>query len=377
MSSNVTVHEIRPGESLGAFIDLGWAINSTDPHWISPLRMTLRAALDRSKHPFHQHADVAYIMATNGGRPVGRIAAIQNHRHNEFHEDRVGFFGLFESYDDQGIAAALLDGAAKWLRQRGCTSMRGPVNFSMNDEISSPGILVEGFAHPPVIMMGHNPPYYERLIEAAGFEKARDLIAFWFDDPASSPQRGARGLERLLERNGATIRPLDMKRFRADVDAIKSVYNSAWSRNWGFVPMTDAEFEHLASEFRPIVDPDLCLIAEADGEPIGFSLTIPDFNQAIRHVRGGRLLPFGVFKLLWHRRRINSMRVMTLGFKPQYQHAGLGPAFYIRTWLTGVEKGYDRGEGSWVLEDNHEMMRPLERMGGRAHKRYRVYERDL
>jgi hypothetical protein len=271
----------------------------------------------------------------------------------------------------------LLEAAADWLRQRNCTTMRGPVNFSTNDEISSPGILVEGFDSPPAIMMSHNPPYYSRLFESAGLCKARDLIAFWFDDPASSPQRGARGLDRLLERNGTTIRALDVRRFREDVDAIKSVYNAAWSRNWGFVPMTDAEFDHLAKEFRPIFDPDLCLIAEASGEAVGFSLALPDFNLAIRHVRGGRLLPFGLPNLLWHKRRIDSMRVMTLGFKPQYQHAGLGPAFYIRTWLTGVSKGYIRGEGSWVLEDNHEMVRALERMGGRPYKRYRLYERLL
>ena len=377
LGSTLSVGEILPDESLREFIGLGWSLNARDPHWISPLRITLAAALDRTKHPFHQHAEVAYLLATRNARPVGRIAAILNHRHNEFHQDTVGFFGLFESENDPATAEALLDAAAQWLRDRGCTSMRGPVNFSTNDEISSPGILVDGFDHPPAIMMSHNPPFYAKLIEDAGFQGARDLFAFWFDDPASTPQLGTRGLERLLKRSGATIRSLDLTRFRQDVDTIKSVYNAAWSRNWGFVPMTDAEFEHLASEFRPIVDPDLCLIAEIDGDPIGFSLALPDFNQAIRHVSRGRLLPLGILKLLWHRRRIDSIRVLTLGFKPQYQHSGLGLAFYLRTWLTGVSKGYVRGEGSWVLENNAEMLRPLERMGGRPYKRYRVYERGL
>jgi len=376
-ASSVLIKEITPDESLRRFIDVAWTINERDPNWIAPLRIAVKNALDRKRHPFHEHAEVAYFLATRAGESVGRIAAIINRRHNEFHDDSTGFFGLFECEDSTNTAEVLLETATNWLRERGCTSVRGPVNLSTNDEISSPGVLVDGFAHRPLLMMAHNPPYYASLLEASGFEKGRDLIAFWFDDPTAGPTRGERTLDRLLERQRATIRPLDMRRFRADVDAIKAVYNSAWTRNWGFVPMTDAEFEHLAKEFRPFVDPDLCLIAEVDGEAIGFSLTLPDLNQALRHVPNGRLFPIGLFRFLWHRRRINSMRVMTVGFTPKYQHAGLGPAFYIRTWQTGVTKGYTRGEGSWVLEENNEMVRPLMRMGGDPYKRYRIYERAI
>jgi GNAT superfamily N-acetyltransferase len=225
-------------------------------------------------------------------------------------------------------------------------------------------------------MMSHNPPYYSALLEGAGLAKARDLYAFHFDDN-TLPQRLTRGFDRVLERAGATIRPLDMRRFREEIEAIKSIYNSAWSRNWGFVPMTDAEFEHLAREFRPIVDPDLCLIAEVGGEPVGFSLALPDLNVALRRIPNGRLLPFGFLKFLWHRRRIRQMRVITLGFRPEYQHLGLGAAFYAQTWQTGVAKGYVRGEASWILEENREMARPMERMGARVSKRYRIYERSI
>jgi GNAT superfamily N-acetyltransferase len=377
VAKGVVVHEIPHGASLGNFIDLAWTVNAGDPAWVPPLRLNLKGVLDRKKHPFHEHADVAYFLALRGGRPAGRIAAILNHRYNEFHNDHVGFFGLFECEDEHTTAQALVEAATSWLRDRGCTVIRGPVNLSTNDELASPGVLIEGFSAPPAVMMTHNPPYYAALLEGTGLVKARDLIAFWFDDPAAVPSRGARTLDRLLERQGATIRALDPKRFRQDVDAIKEVYNAAWTRNWGFVPMTDAEFDHLAREFRFIVDPDLCLIAEVAGEPIGFSLTIPDLNLALRHLSDGRLFPTGLIKLLWHRRRIDSMRVMTLGFKPPYQHAGLGPAFYIRTWQTGVSKGICRGEGSWILEENQEMVRPLERMGGRIYKRYRIFEREL
>lgn len=372
-----TVVEVADRQQTDAFIELAWTINSNDPVWVPPLRMAVRDVLDREKHPFHAHADVQLFLAYRDSRPVGRIAAILNRRHNDFHEDRAGFFGLFECENEPVTAGALLESASAWLRARGCDVIRGPMNLSTNDELASPGVLIEGFSTRPSIMMSHNPPFYARLLEENGFERVRDLLAFWFDGATTVPTRGTRGLDRLLSRSGVTIRALDLRRFGEEVDAIKTIYNAAWSRNWGFVPMTDPEFDHLAKEFRPFVDPDLCLIAEAKGEPIGFSLALPDLNQALRYVPDGRLFPFGLFRFLWHRRRVDSLRVLTLGFKPQYQRSGLGPAFYLRTWQTGVAKGYTQGEGSWVLEDNLEMVRPLERMGGRIHRRYTIFERPL
>jgi hypothetical protein len=374
--SALHVVQLDPDESTREFIDIQWRINARDPNWVAPLRMTVRSGLNRKKHPFHQHAKVALFIARRGRAAVGRIAAIVNRAHNEFHGDSVGFFGLFECLDDPDASAALLGEAEEWLRRHGCTSIRGPVNLSTNDEISSPGILIEGFDSRPVLMMSHNPRYYAALVERKGYVKARDLVAYWFDNPESEPSWGDR-MDRALARAGVTIRALELSRFREDLDRVKEVYNAAWSRNWGFVPMQDAEFEHLAKEFRPIVDPDLCLIAEVGGEPVGFSLALPDLNVALARIPSGRLLPAGIFKLLWHQRRIRSMRVMTLGFKPQYQHAGLGPAFYVRTWQTGVRKGYRCGEAGWILEDNMEMARPLERIGGRIHRRYRIYEKEL
>ncbi|CAN5832883.1 MAG: N-acetyltransferase [Gemmatimonadetes bacterium] len=372
----VSIREIPDGASVDAFIDLAWQINGADPNWVPPLRMSVASALNRRKHPLHQHADTAYFLALRGKRPVGRIAAVVNHLHNEHHAERTGFFGLFECENDPMTAGALLDVAASWLRERGMDAIRGPVNLSTNDEVSSPGVLVEGFDTPPYVMMTHNPAYYGDLLQQAGFSKARDLLAFHFDDPAL-PERLTRGFDRLLQRAGATIRPLEMRRFREEIDTIKGIYNSAWSRNWGFVPMTDAEFEHLAREFKPIVDPDLCLIAEVAGVPVGFSLALPDLNVALRHLPDGRLFPFGLIRLLWHKRSIRQIRVITIGFRHEYQHMGLGAACYARTWQTGVEKGYVRCEGSWILEDNLAMARPLERLGARVSKRYRIFERPL
>jgi GNAT superfamily N-acetyltransferase len=251
------------------------------------------------------------------------------------------------------------------------------MNFSTNEEVSSPGILVDGFDSPPVFMMSHNPPFYGRLLEDAGMQGVKDLVAFWVDDPTQIQHRGRGIIDRILKRERASVRSLDLKQFRQEVDRVKEVYNSAWSLNWGFVPMTDAEFEHMARSFRPVVDPDLCLIAEVDGEPVGVALAVPNLNEAIRHLPDGRLFPFGWAKFLWYKRKVSSMRVLTLGFKPRFQHSGLGTAFYIRTFDTGVARGYSTGEASWILDDNHEMVRALERMGARKYRRYRIYDRAI
>jgi GNAT superfamily N-acetyltransferase len=370
------IREINGRRDIRRFIQVAWRENERDPMWVPPLLMATKKVLDRRKHPFHQHADVAYFLAEKDGQDVGRIAAIVNHLHNEFHEEKTGFFGFFECDDDPEIARALLDTAADWLRARGMERVRGPMNFSTNEEHSSPGILVEGFDTPPVIMMSHNPPYYARLIEAAGFEKSMDLLSYWLEG-LKATDRLVRGVERMATRVGVTVRPLDMKRFDKEVEAIKTVYNAAWSRNWGFVPMTEAEFDHMARELKPIVEPNLCFIAEAEGEPVGFALNLPDFNQALKTLPRGRLFPFGIFRLLWAKRRINAMRAITLGFTPRFQRYGLGALFYLRTLQATVERGSPRGEASWILEDNFEMRRALENMGGEVYKRYRVYEKTL
>ena len=376
LEGELRVRELPRGESFRTFIQLAWTLNAKDPNWVPPLRRNVKAALERT-HPFHRHADVAYFLAERGSRTVGRIAAIVNHRHNEFHGDGVGFYGLFECYDDQAAANALFDAAAEWLRARGCDCIRGPLNFSTNEELGSPGILIEGFDSRPAIMMSHNPPYYEQLHERAGFEKSKDLVAIHFADARTMPEWGAQSEDAVLRRYDARIRSVDLSRFEEEVETIKRVYNAAWSLNWGFVPVTDEEFDLIAREFRPIVDPDLCLIAEVRGEAVGFSLALPDMNEVLARIPDGRLFPLGLLKFLWYRRKVESLRLITFGFKPPYQHAGLGLGFYFRTWRTAAVRGYARGEASWILEDNFKMIRPLERMGGSVHRRYRIYERRL
>ena len=377
MTAPLRVREIPPGESLRPFIDLAWTVNARDPHWVPPLRMAVKTVLDRRKHPFHRHAEVAYLLAERGGRPVGRIAAVVNRQYNEYHQDRTGFFGLFECADDPEAARALVEAAAAWLRARGMERMVGPMNFSTNDELSSPGVLVEGFDTPPVVMMSHNPPYYARLLEGAGLVQEKDLVAYWMPSP-EPPARAVAAMERLAGRMGARIRSVRMKELKDEVRRVQEVYNAAWSRNWGFVPMTQAEFEHMAKELRPVVDPGIVFLAEKeDGEPIGFCLCLPDLNRAFRHLPDGRLLPFGIFRFLWHRRKIDTLRVLTLGLKPGYQHLGLGAAMYVHAFRVAAGRGYRAGEGSWILEDNREMRGAMEKMGATAYKTYRVYQTDL
>jgi GNAT superfamily N-acetyltransferase len=360
---------------LGRFLKLPWRIYQHDAAWVPPLLQEVRQALDRTRHPFHGHAEVEYFLAFRNAAPVGRVVAIINRAHNEFHGDRVGFFGLFESIDDERVARALLGHAEEWLRARGCASARGPMNLSTNEEICSPGVLVDGFTLPPKILMGHSPEYYPRLLESAGYVKAKDLLAYWVDAD-KTPDRMMRGLGRMRRQNDITLRALNLRDFAGEVARVKEIYNSAWERNWGFVPMTDHEVDFMARSLRPVVDPKLCFFAEHQGNPVGFALAVPDYNQALKHVNG-RLFPVGVFKFLWHRRGIRSVRTLTLGVKPAYRQRGLDVMLVVALMESAQKDDRARGECSWILEDNYPMRRGLERMGGRVYKTYRVFEKRL
>ncbi len=367
---------VRGSRNLDRFIRLPWKIYADDPAWVPPLLVEQRKLLDRDRHPFHAHADVEYFLAWRGPEVVGRIAAIINHRYNEFHGSEIGHFGFFECIDDDVVARTLLDTAERWLRERGMARIEGPFNFSTNDESHSPGIQLDGFEHPPFLLMGHGRPYYQSLVEGAGYEKVKDLLAYMLhsNDP---PERLVRGVERM-ERGipGLTIRHVDMKRLDEEVAIIQDIYNSAWEKNWGFVPLTEEEIDHLADELKPILEPRVCFLAFMDDEPAGFSVMLPDYNQVLRHL-DGRLFPFGIFKLLWYRRTIDQARVFTLGIKPAYRGIGLDAILYLKSFRDGAEVGIQRGECSWILEDNWPMRRGMEKMEGEVYKTYRVYGKPL
>jgi len=373
-----SVRTVRDRRDLKSFVDLPYRLHSRDLVWAPPLRRDVRGLLSRTRNPFFDHGDSEYFLAERAGRVVGRIAAITNRLHNETHGDRVGFFGFFECEDDSEVAGALLDAAANWVRGRGHDILRGPASFSTNDEC---GLLVDGFDSTAALMMPHNPPYYARLIEAAGFRKAKDLWAYL----GGAPEDGARGMERaaraarLIEkRSGVTLRPLNMKAFDAEVDTIKQLYNAVWERNWGFVPMTDREIAHLAKEFRPVVVPDLVPFAEKDGKPIGFALALPDFNQALVTNRNGSFLP-GALKIFWalKRRKLDRARVLMLGVLPEYQGRGIDAMLWNWIWTHAHARGMPRGEAGWILEDNVAMNNALERMTFKRYKTYRLYDRPI
>jgi GNAT superfamily N-acetyltransferase len=371
----VDVKSVQTRAERRAFIRFPWQIyRGRYPAWVPPLLSEERKRIDPKQNPFFDHGAVELFVAYRGERLAGRIAAIENRLHNEFHSDRVGFFGMFESENDPEVANALLDEAAAWVKDRGLDRLRGPTNFSTNEEC---GLLVENFEDPPYVMMTYNPPYYEGLLTGWGFEKAKDLLAYEGRQETFDQERFA-GLDGMIQRSGLDIRvrSLRMGRFEDEVALVRDLYNAAWERNWGFVPMTDAEVDHLAAQLKPVIDPDLALIGEINGEPAGFALALPNVNQAIRHLNG-RLFPFGLFKFLWYRRRVKGIRVITLGLKEEYRRRGLAPLFYIEIFKRAMSKGHTFGESSWILEDNQIMRGAADKMGFRLYKTYRLYERAL
>ena len=372
MTTGVVVRPVRTAADLRAFIGFPYRLQRGDPFWVPPLRMDVRKLLSREKNPFFQHADAEYFLASARGEVAGRIAAIHNRAHNEFHGDTAGFFGFFECIDDQAAADALFAAAAGWLKPRGLTLMRGPASFSTNDEC---GVLVDGFDTPPTVMNSHNPPYYVSLIERAGFANAKDLIQYQ-STQTQMPERLVRGARLIAERKGITLRKLDMKHFAAEVARIKQVYNKAWERNWGFVPMTDAEIDHMAAQLKPVVVPDLVAFAERQGETIGFAAALPDLNVALKRNPSGRLFP-GILKILWAARNITRIRIILLGLLPDYRMTGADALMYHWIWEKGYALGYRWAEAGWILEDNTAMTNALVRMGFQPYKTLRLYDRPL
>ncbi len=334
----------------------------------------MKKLLDRSKHPFFKHSSADFFLARRGGEWVGRIAAIQNRNHNRFHGGQTAFFGFFESINDMNVAYALLDCAARWARERGMNALSGPMSYSTNETV---GILIEGFDSCPCIMMPHNPRHYAKLIESAGFEKAMDLYAWSLDVEKGLHPKIVRVAEKVLKDTEIRVRSIDMKRFWDEVEVIKRIYNDAWSANWGFVPMTDAEFEHMAQDLKPVVDPRIVLIAEKKGEAAAFSLALPDYNQALKKING-RLFPLGLPMLIWHARRIRHARVLALGIAKRVQNwGGLGAALYYESYRRGVAAGYRSCEFSWTLETNALINRSIQLFGAQLYKRYRIYQKFL
>jgi len=368
--AGVEIVTVQDKQSWREFVDLPYRLYRNHPYWVPPLRMAQKEMLDTRKHPFYAHADMQCFLARRDGQVCARVAAIVDRNFNAFHEEQAGAFGFFESIDDVAVARAVMEAARTWLRERGVQVIRGPLNPSTNYEC---GLLVEGFDSSPSVMMTYNPPSYPKMLEAVGLRKAKDLLAYWSTPGAVNGARIERVAGRAAGAQGVAIRTIRMREFAQELDRIWNLYNSAWTRNWGFVPMTREEFLHVAAEMKQILKPDLALIGEVDGRAVGFALALPNINQALKHA-GGRLFPLGLVKILYHQRLINELRVLLLGVVEEYRTTGVAAGFYAELIRNARRMGYGHSEMSWILEDNVLMNRSLEAMGARKYKTYRIYE---
>ncbi len=369
--------EIKPVETAGdkkVFVNLPWTIYKNDPNWVPPLKMAIKDQLN-PKHPFYETAETQSFLAFKDKDVAGRIMVINPKAYNEFHGTNVGFFGFYECIASIEVSQALMKKAEKWCKDHGLTSLMGPFNLSSNYEC---GMLVDGFNDPPQIMMTYNPRYYLKHMEENQFEKAKDLLAYEIDYPVSMPEVIIKIAARAEKKNKITYRYLDKSNFEAEVDRMLDIYNDAWEKNWGFVPMTEKEFRHTAKDLKSIVDERLVVFAEVDGEAAGFIVGLADLNQVFKQIPNGNLLPTGLFKLLTFKKRVNRMRVPTMGVKKKFRKLGLETLLYRKCQLNAEEAGiYDKCEASWILEDNPDMNKPLIRMGFDAYKTYRIYEKPL
>lgn len=375
-SSGITVTPVSSKRDMKAFIDLPWKIYRDDPMWVPPLRLERRLHFS-GMNPFFKHGQWQAFLAIRNGEVVGRISAQIDELHRELYGDNTGHFGLFECVDDEAVCAALITAAEQWLLDHGATHITGPFNLSINQDC---GILVEGFDTPPVVMMPHSPPYYDKLIQNQGYAKAKDLLAYWVDVQF----RNSPAMKRLVKRyaSDVIVRPLRRKQFAQEMEVLRDIFNDAWSDNWGFVPFTREEFSEMGSMLRLLLPDDFIQIAELDGEAIAFSVTLPNLNEIFRDLNGS-LFPFGWLELI-KRLRANTVttgRLPLLGVRKKFHRTPLGAALAFMvtdaSWPPVLGKGISEAEMSWILEDNKPMRSILDNVGSKQYKTYRIYSKAL
>lgn len=370
----IKIIPVTSKKDLKSFIMLPFELYKGDPCWVPPLISEQKKFFDPRKNPYYLHSEVMLFLAFKDGKVAGRISAQTNTQHNKEHNDNIGFFGFFESIEDQAVANALFDAAFEWNRYRGKTSMRGPMNFSVNEEC---GLLVDGFDDPPMVLMRHDKRYYQKLYEGWGLSKTMDMYAYLCYNE-TMPERVAKVAPLLERRSKATFRSLsrNKKQLKKDIETVFDIYTKAWEYNWGNVPMTEPEFRHIVKELLPMADPDIIFIAEVDGKPAGFSLGLPNYNEVLK-VMNGRVNPITIIKALLAKRKMSSARVVTMGVIKEFQGRGIDTLFYYHQYKNGLPKGFYRAEFSWVLENNTMMNRVAEMLDAVAYKTYRIYDRAI
>jgi GNAT superfamily N-acetyltransferase len=371
--SGVRVVPVVSRKQKKQFLQLPWVIYQRDPLWVPPLRSMQREMVGIAPHPFYETNEIQLFIAYRGSEVVGRIAAILNHGHNQRYNEKRGFFGFFESIDDQEVASGLFDAVAAWFAERDIHQLRGPTNPSLNHEV---GLLIDGFDKSPTFMMTYNPSYYVKLVEGYGFEKSQDLLSFYghIDMLPKIHERYGPVSEQIVDHFGLKIRSLDQKRFMDDVTAFLNLYNESLVNTWGFVPMSDGEVRHMARGLRRLLVPELALVAELDGRVIGVLLGLPDYNPRIREING-RLFPFGFLHLLRNKRAIKKVRMISTNVLPEYQRMGVGLALMSALVPDALKYGLQEAEFSWVLESNSISLGSLTKGGAIVDKMYRIYDK--
>lgn len=372
------VRRVASRSDLKEFIDFPFRLYRESEYWVPPLRRDVAHLLHPRKNPFFEHGDIIPFLArNNAGVVVGRIAAVINGMHLKKYDDAVGFFGFFECVEDQGVADQLIQVAERELRTRGLRAMRGPTNPSLND---TAGLLVNGFEREPAVLMPYNHPYYEQFLLSSGFERVMTMWAYYVHKKYVQTEKMKRGVDLVHRRvPGLRVRTIDMSRFDEEARVILDIYNEGWSDNWGHVPMTEREFAHLAKEMKQIVDPSIVFLIEDDTGPVAFSITLPNLNQALRHVRDGRLLPTGLPKLLAYAKFgcVYECRTLLMGVRRKYRGRGLDAVMNLATISEGPKHGYDASELSWVLETNAAMKNAAIALGAVVDKEYALFERTF
>jgi GNAT superfamily N-acetyltransferase len=370
--SEISIVLVQTKRQQKQFLTLPWKIYHDDPYWIPPLRQNQKELAGFARHPFYEHSEGQAFLALRDGVPVGRILAIVNNPHIERYKEQRGFFGFFESIDDQQVAIGLFDAAKGWLAERNIHDIRGPMNPSMNYEI---GLLIDGFDSSPQFMMTYNRPYYAKLIEGCGFRKSQDMYAFWghVDMLKTLDQKMHFVVEEATRRFGVTTRRLNPKDFDGDVRTFLDIYNSSLGGTWGFTPLSEGEIDHMAESMKHLIAPEMTSIAEVDGRPVATAFSLLDYNPRIKKI-DGRLFPFGFIRLFWNRRAIKRIRIISTNVIPEYQKWGLGLVVLDRLVPEIIDWGVEEAEFSWVLESNHLSYKTLQRGGAKLTKTYRIYD---
>lgn len=365
--------KVETSQNLDQFVRLPWKVYKDHPHWVSPLIQERKRFLNPDINPFFRNAEVELYLALDGDQSaVGRIALIDDRSYHDFYPEPAGVFGMYESVDNPEVSRFLLDKAYQWCKKKRYTRLIGPLNMSTNHEC---GLLIEGFDSPAMVGIPYNPEYYRKHLEAWGLQKTKDLVACKLE-LTCIPDYLVQAAKKIKRRNHFSIRPLNMKNFDEEILVLWDIYNSAWNLNWGFVPMPQDEFEFAIKEVKPIIEPELCLIAEVKGDPAGFSMTVPDINQVLIGL-GGSLFPFGWLQYLWKKNKIDAFRVPILGVKKKYRRLGIDALFYHEIYKILLDKKVKSCEMSWLLEDNKAILEPIFRIGGSIYKRHRIYERII